>query len=315
MSRGKRVQNSLFLTLLIGSLLSIFTELKFPYKNNHIRHFSLAQISQPNAKPNILPVPINSSQVSIKDNTRQIVVKIGVPNLIGSGTIVSENNGNYTVLTNAHVLLGTKPPYQITTPDRAIHSGKMLKNKSLKNQDLAILRFKAKPKLYQIAQVGLLEDLKIGDRLYVGGFTKQVSQRDGDDFIWEGGYISIFLNKSIEKGYKLGYTNQIYRGMSGSPVVDSLGRLVGINGLLNNPAWLTHSRFNDGSYPCEPLQLLIDKSSFAIPIYDIIPLINRSFSFRLSSITSQSLPSENPTDMIQKKALEASADRALKCQL
>ena len=103
--------------------------------------------------------------------------------------------------------------------------------------------------------------------------------------------------------------------MSGSPVVDSLGRLVGINGLLNNPAWLTHSQFNDGSHPCEPLQLLIDKSSFAILIYDIIPLTNRSFSFRSSSVSSQNLPSENPTEITQRKALEASADRALKCQL
>jgi S1-C subfamily serine protease len=315
MNREKISGKSLFLTLLIGSLLSIFTELRFPFENKHVRHLALAQLSQSDAKTTISPVPINSSQVSVKESTRQIVVKIGVPNLIGSGTIVSENNGNYTVLTNAHVLLGTKPPYQITTPDRTTHLAKILKSKSLKNQDLAILRFKAKPKLYQIAQIGLLKDLKIGDRLYVGGFTKQVPQRDGDDFIWEEGYISIFLNKSIEKGYKLGYTNQIYRGMSGSPVVDSLGRLVGINGLLNNPAWLTHSRFNDGSHPCEPLQLLIDKSSFAISIYDIIPLMNRSLSFRSSSITSQSLPAENPTDITQRKALEASADRALKCQL
>jgi S1-C subfamily serine protease len=346
------VKKSLFLTLLIGGSIAIFPGLQFGLGIKHDRYFVSAQTSPPVSQPTISPIPTptptnspttaptpsnsptktptsielppltppnspspSSSQLlNPKEIARQIVVKIGVPDLIGSGTIVSENNGSYTVLTNAHVLLSTKPPYQITTPDRSVYPAKILTNRSFKNRDLAILQFKAKPKLYQVAQISSLKNLKIGDHLYVGGFTKQVPQRDGDDFIWQEGYLSIVLNKSIEKGYKLGYTNQIYRGMSGSPVVDSLGRLVAINGLLNNPAWLTRSRFSDGSYPCEPLQLLIDKSSFAIPIDDITSLTNRFFSFRLSQITSQSIPSESTNDTTQRKALEISADRALRCQ-
>jgi hypothetical protein len=268
----------------------------------------------PSNLPTPTPNPTISPLLKPKEIARQIVVKIGVPDLIGSGTIVSENNGIYTVLTNAHVLRGANPPYRVTTPDRATYPTKVLKNISFKNRDLAILQFKAKPKLYQVAQISSLKNLKIGDSLYVGGFTKQGTQRDRDDFVWEEGATSIILNKSIEEGYRLGYTNKIYRGMSGGAVVDSLGKLVGINGLLNDPVWLTRSRFSDGSYPCEPLQLLIDKSSFAIPIDDIIPLTNKLFPFQSSPITSQNLPPENTNDKTQRKALEISADRALRCQ-
>jgi S1-C subfamily serine protease len=268
----------------------------------------------PTPNPTSTPNPSSLPLLKPKEIARQIVVKIGIPDLIGSGTIVSENNGTYTVLTNAHVLRSANPPYRVTTADRAIHNTKVFKNTLFKNRDLAILQFKAKPNLYQVAQISSLKNLKIGDRLYVGGFTKQGSERDRDDFVWQEGATSIVLNKSIEEGYRLGYTNKIYRGMSGSPVVDSLGRVVGINGLLNNPVWLTRSRFSDGSSPCEPLQLLIDKSSLAIPIDDIIPLTNKLFSFRSSPTISQNLPAENTNDKTQRKALEISADRALRCQ-
>jgi Trypsin-like peptidase domain len=270
--------------------------------------------NSPTPNPTLTPNPSNLPLLKPKEIARQIVVKIGIPDLIGSGTIVSENNGTYTVLTNAHVLRSANPPYRVTTADRAIHNTKVFKNTLFKNRDLAILQFKAKPNLYQVAQISSLKNLKVGDRLYVGGFTKQGSERDRDDFVWQEGATSIVLNKSIEEGYRLGYTNKIYRGMSGSPVVDFLGRVVGINGLLNNPVWLTRSRFSDGSSPCEPLQLLIDKSSLAIPIDDIIPLTNKLFSFRSSPTISQNLPAENTNDNTQRKALEISADRALRCQ-
>jgi hypothetical protein len=259
------------------------------------------------------PNPSISPRLNPKEIARQIVVKIGVPDLIGSGTIISENNGIYTVLTNAHILRGANPPYRVTTPDRAVYPTKVLTNISFKNRDLAILQFKAKPKLYQVAQIGVVKDLKIGDRLYVGGFTKQPPQRDKDDYILQEGAVSIVLKKSIEEGYRLGYTNIIYRGMSGSPVIDSWGRLVGINGLLNDPVWLTRSRFSDGSYPCKTLQLLIDRSSFAIPIDDIIPLIGRSYSLRSSPIATQ-IPPDNTTEATRRKTLEATANRSLKCQ-
>ncbi|MCP2727067.1 serine protease [Limnofasciculus baicalensis] len=56
--------------------------------------------------------------------------------------------------------------------------------------------------------------------------------------------------KSMALGYRLGYTNEIVEGMSGGPIFNSKGLLVGINGRMKygEPAFGIYG-FEDGTQP------------------------------------------------------------------
>jgi serine protease Do len=266
------------------------------------------------------PIPKSSnSQPSIADlEVREIVrsisVKIVAPDFIGSGTIVGFKNGIYTVITNAHVLRSADRPYQIITKDRVVHRSKVISYRQLKNYDLALLQFRDSALKYPVAKIVKNGALQVGDRLFVGGFTEQSSQGNSDNFLLQSGAISIILDRSIDSGYRIGYTHQIFRGMSGGPVVDRAGTLVGINGLLNDPVWKTDSSFVDGSVACEPLQLLIDRSSLAISIDDIIKLIPRSKWWKLDTSSKDIVIPETPVEVEERGLLQQSAKKALSCQ-
>jgi serine protease Do len=49
------------------------------------------------------------------------------------------------------------------------------------------------------------------------------------------GTIKMQLTKTLPGGYQLGCTNDVSQGMSGGPVLDQQGELIGINGLLKYP--------------------------------------------------------------------------------
>jgi S1-C subfamily serine protease len=204
---------------------------------------------------------------------RAIAVKIVASDFIGTGTIVGFEKGVYTIVSNAHVVNLGKAPYKIITTDRVLHQATLVPHTEFKKYDLAILQFRAPGKKYEVGKLGKSANLQTGDRLFVGGFTKQAKERDLDDFLVQTGSISLVLKSAMENtGYKIGYTHRIYRGMSGGPVVDETGNLVGINGMLGDPLWKNITKFADGSSACEPLQNLIDRSAFAIAIDDVAAL-------------------------------------------
>jgi S1-C subfamily serine protease len=265
-----------------------------------------------------IPTPSNSSPSAVDlgftEIARSITVKIAAPDFIGSGTIVGFKNGIYTVITNAHVLRSADRPYQIITKDRVVHRSKVINYRQLKNYDLALLQFRDSVLKYPVAKIGKSGALQVGDRLVVGGFTEQSSQGNSDNFLLQSGAVSLILDRSIESGYRIGYTHQIFRGMSGGPVIDRAGKLVGINGLLNDPVWKTNSKFTDNSVACEPLQLLIDRSSLAISIDDIIKLLPRSKWWKIDTSLIVTVTPETHVETQERGVLQQSAKKALSCQ-
>jgi serine protease DegQ len=283
-----------------------------------VKPATILQPTVPNALDSNLPksneAPTNSD-LSPSEIARSITVKITAPDFIGSGTIVGFDKSTYTVITNAHVIISGQSPYRITTSDRVIHQAKVISSPEFKKYDLAVIQFRAPAQKYLVARLGTSNALKVGDRLFVGGFTKQSTQRDQNDFLVRTGAISLLLKSGMhDSGYKIGYTHRIYRGMSGGSVIDATGKLVGINGLLGDPIWKAQTKFADGSIACEPLQTLIDRSGFAIAIDDITSLIVRAKWWPKPAL-AKSAPVNEEASISDPEAvvLQQSADKALSC--
>jgi S1-C subfamily serine protease len=60
--------------------------------------------------------------------------------------------------------------------------------------------------------------------------------------------------KSLQEGYQIGYTNDVEQGMSGGPVLNQSGQLIGINGGLKHPLQgIIAFTFIDGSVPSQDI--------------------------------------------------------------
>jgi S1-C subfamily serine protease len=239
---------------------------------------------------NISECPIPTSSQSeptltveqIQQLAQNITVKISTKQLpqtlLGSGTLLKKTDNIYTVITNAHVLRAAKPPYQIHTVDGSIYNVAVLTKAKFLQEDLAVLQFSSPGVVYTEARLGNTSSLQVGEQVFVGGF---ISKGTADDipesevktvknswyrFVFTAGEVSILLTKPLVGGYQIGYTNDVRKGMSGAPLLNINGEVVGINSLHKNPLWDSSEVYQDGSQPEPQVEKLIIDSSMAIPI-------------------------------------------------
>ena len=230
--------------------------------------------------------PFSSSLKEIDRVAASVSVKILDKEFLGSGFIVQQNNGQYVVVTNQHVLRAGEAPYRIQTPDGKIHLAKVV-NDSIESDyeyDLALLKFNAQAD-YPIAKIGSSLYLEVGEPIFAAGFpytevdSKTSSESVSNSYTDEKtgltiktGRIAIILNQALIEGYQIGYTNDVKKGMSGGPLFNSLGEVVGVNGKHAYPLWESPELYQDGSQLCPALEKLITRSSLAIPIEKSIEL-------------------------------------------
>jgi serine protease Do len=168
----------------------------------------------------------------------------------GSGTIVGRKergkNNIYTILTVAHVVKNLNSSYRIIAPiplDSATERKRVAINlidpkrniKIIPNIDLAIVSFESKH-TFAIGTLGNSEYADEGSPVYVAGFPKPGRAIKRIALQFTGGMVSSRLDDSVNgaedrnDGYDLAYTNITRAGMSGGPVLDAAGRIVGVHG-------------------------------------------------------------------------------------
>lgn len=143
----------------------------------------------------------------------------------GTGVIVARQGNTYTVLTNWHVVDKTGA-YTIQTVDGKTYKAEQIKR--LGKVDLAVAQFSS-DRSYRIAELGDSSQIVPGTSVYAAGWIAP----DKTCFQRCDNYTSGQLNRKApdaKNGYSWNYSNQIKPGMSGGPVLDPDGRLVGING-------------------------------------------------------------------------------------
>jgi S1-C subfamily serine protease len=207
----------------------------------------------------------------IKNEARAIAVKVLSGYGAGSGILIKKQGQTYTVLTNNHVL-AVGESHRIQTPDGKIYQGELLRNRSFDGNDLVLLQFRS-TREYSVARLAS-SPVAVGDEVFATGFPGQEgSEKRGLEFLL--GTVSFLSPKALVGGYQIGYSNPVEKGMSGGPLLNSRGEVVGINGMHAYPLWGDPYVFKDGSKPNLPRDLMI-QSSWAIPIETFVQLGNKS---------------------------------------
>lgn len=206
---------------------------------------------------------------------KQITVRVFTNPAAGSGVIVGRSGQTYIVLTNRHVVADSvNHKYTIFTADGLTHPAQLLPVQS-KSLDLALVQFTSK-KVYLSAVIGDSTRLSLGEPVYAAGFpnwhyinantinnTRNWGLRA---FQLTTGNVGMLLERSLLRGYQLGYTNEVVDGMSGGPVLDRHGRLVGVNGRLKYPfQGISAFTFTDSTIPSPNLFRQMESLSWAIP--------------------------------------------------
>ncbi|NMF65713.1 hypothetical protein DP113_14465 [Brasilonema octagenarum UFV-E1] len=156
---------------------------------------------------------------------KQITVRIDGANP-GSGVIIKRQGNTYTVLTNWHVLKENGNTVQ--TPDGRRYTVNQSLVKPFRGLDLAEFQFTSTEN-YRKSELGNSQQLSEGIAVYATGWANPDGICLQRCYRFSLGSISV-ISPSSKDGYAMVYTNIIKPGMSGGPVLDEQGRLIGING-------------------------------------------------------------------------------------
>ncbi len=211
------------------------------------------------------------TEAKIKSLAESVTVKVLSGKNSGSGFILDREKGVYTVVTNEHVLIFGQEDnsYQIITPDGKKYLAKPVDNIDFKNQDLGLLTFNS-VKNYPAVDLNLSAKAIVGEEVYAAGFPFSSDKSIPDEFIFSKGNIEMISDLSFRGGYQIGYTNTIKKGMSGGPIFNHKGQIIGINGRHKYPLWGNPYIFEDGTIASAEKKAEMSKLSWAIPIQTLL---------------------------------------------
>ncbi|UKO99312.1 S1 family peptidase [Nostoc sp. UHCC 0870] len=148
----------------------------------------------------------------------------------GSGVIIAKNGNTYTALTANHVVKNPNSEYMIRTFKGKEYSVKEVQSLSgsTGSLDLAIVKFESKDGL-TIAPLTNSDEASIGSGIYISGYPLPIKGGTEREYAFTNGQVTT-IRSSNNEGYTMRYDAVTRRGMSGGPVFDVSGRVVGIHG-------------------------------------------------------------------------------------
>ncbi|MDJ1173519.1 tetratricopeptide repeat-containing S1 family peptidase [Roseofilum capinflatum] len=218
------------------------------------------QVSYPHCQ--IASRSVDLSYTELKNIAEAITVKVKTGTTGGSGTLIHREGKTYTVLTTAHVI-ATGESYQIETPDGKVYRATRIQDLAIDDRDIQLLQFQSDQK-YQIAQLGSSHVLTVKEKVVAAGFADDIPGLN-----LTKGEIKLIPNQWLQQGYQIGYSNDIYKGMSGGPILNLQGEVISINGMMAYPLWGNPYVFEDGSRPDSGLQNRMREVAWGIPIHRI----------------------------------------------
>ncbi|MDZ7957251.1 MAG: serine protease, partial [Aulosira sp. DedQUE10] len=201
---------------------------------------------------------------------QQITVRIDGAGT-GSGVIIERQGNTYTILTNLHVVQ-FKGSYTVQTPDGKQYTFNHSQVQQLPGVDLAVFQFTSNQN-YSVAEKGTSENLPLGITIHVAGYPQGSSS-----ISFLSGQISSRV-PNPKDGYAFIYTVNAFPDMSGGPILDEQGKLVGIHGRA-----ITNPDTNATTVLGIPLRTYLRLAASAKPPTITSPPVNSSTKFSLAKI-------------------------------
>ena len=222
---------------------------------------------------------------------QQITVLIQTPSASGSGIIVSRNGNTYTIITNEHVIrnVASGAEVHLTTHDNTTHRVLGSKIKIVPGVDMAVLELVSN-KDYLVSEIGDSAGTIAGSNVYVSGFPVITASITRAIYTFTEGKITANASQPLADGYSLVYNNNTLPGMSGGPVLNEDGALIGVHGRADIDSTTTKATGN-------PNVRIKTGFNLGIPIH-----IYLSWSGTGTTSGGNSLPTVTPKPGTQPKA-------------
>jgi len=180
----------------------------------------------------VQPAAVALTAYEIEQKSAQFTVLINGINP-GSGVIISQRGNTYYVLTAKHVV-ATEDEYTVVAPDGGQYLIDYHKVVKLPELDLAIVEFES-DRHYQLATFANYNYDADYRHIFISGWpasTLPVAQRRrlfNAGLLISKEYKLALASNAISQGYQLFYTNITGVGLSGAPLLDTRGRVIGIH--------------------------------------------------------------------------------------
>jgi len=171
------------------------------------------------------------NSVNAVNKPEESIVKITYGDAPGHGTgfLIEDKSGLCTVVTAAHVVPKNREILVTTSNANLFNAAEV---KRAENADLAVVTFEDGgfgDCSYPTLALGDSDRLGVGDRITMTGYP----ERAGEDHIvaqTPGGTITYVATSPLPQGYAISYDMTSAGGMSGAPLLNTAGKVVGIHG-------------------------------------------------------------------------------------
>jgi S1-C subfamily serine protease len=176
---------------------------------------------------NVLTLPVSALEPSIiQSQSSKFIVKIG-GDRGGTGFFVRRSNNRYTILTNRHVVENSADRI-VTTSDGKLHNFSNIR--PFPGLDLAEIEIESEVN-YPVATLSNKSTISPGSLVYTYGWNAVGTRLKVRGLQWLDGKITGQLpTYNSSDGYSLAYTLALIHGLSGSPLLNEDGEVIGIYG-------------------------------------------------------------------------------------